>query len=282
MECTGFAFVAGGGSGIGKSVCLAFATGGVRGLVVADINLAAAIETAEACKKIAKSPDIKVEAVHMDVSLADSVQNAINFMVKNFGRVDYCVNAVGVLGEHSDIAESGLESFQQTMNINTQGVFLVMRAASAAMAKQEPVLIDEARPVRGLSRGAIVNIGSIASYIVLPKSLQYVASKHAVLGLSRSGALDNIKHNIRVNCVCPSWVDTPMVSHVVNEFPPLHDFILSQMPMGRMGLPEEIADVIVFLCSPKASWINGANIVVDGAMTIGVYTPAPPASADES
>ncbi|KAI0913453.1 hypothetical protein F4823DRAFT_622237 [Ustulina deusta] len=269
MSLTGFAFVAGGGSGICKATCLAFAKEGVRGLLVADINLEAATKTAIECGKVAKNVEFKAEAVQMDVTRADSVENAMETMITTFGRVDYCVNGVGVLGESAD----------KTMEVNTQGVFLVMKAASAAMAKQKPILIDEALPIRGASRGAIVNIGSIASYIALPKSLQYIASKHAVLGLSRGGALDNIKHGIRVNCISPSWVDTPMVSTICDQYPPLEDVILSQMPMGRMGLQEEIADVIVFLCSPKASWINGTNIVVDGAMTLGVYTPSPPAKA---
>ncbi|TGJ80203.1 hypothetical protein E0Z10_g8566 [Xylaria hypoxylon] len=175
--------------------------------------------------KVAKNPEFEAGAVRMNVSFADSVQNAMDKMVATFGRVDYCVNGIGVLGESSDVAESSLDTFKSMMDVNTQGVFLVMRAASAAMAKQEPVLVGEARPRQSSSRGAIVNIGSITSYIALPKSLQYTASKHAVLGLSRGGALDNIKD----------------------------------------GLKEEIADLIVFLYSPKASRINGVNIVVDGS-----------------
>jgi NAD(P)-dependent dehydrogenase (short-subunit alcohol dehydrogenase family) len=88
--------------------------------------------------------------------------------------------------------------------------------------------------------------------------------------------MDNIKHDIRVNCVCPSWVDTPMTRNIIAQFPPLDKFILSQLPRGRMALPEEIADVIVFLCSPRASWVTGTYFTVDGAMTLGPYTPALP------
>ncbi|KAI0404726.1 NAD(P)-binding protein [Xylaria palmicola] len=276
MDLTGFSFVAGGGSGISRAVCKAFAGSGVQGLLIADINLDAATQTGLECAKVAKNPNFRVEAVEMDVVQPSSVENAMDMMIQMFGRVDYCVNGAGVLGEHSDVTELNLEAFRKTIDVNTQGTFLVTRAASTVMATQTPIVLDPALPSRGVSRGSIVNIASIASYITLPKALPYVTSKHAVLGLTKASASDNVKHSIRVNCVSPSWVDTPMIRGIIDQHPPFEQFITSQIPMGRMGLPEEIADVIVFLCSPKSSWINGANIVVDGAMTIGVYSSNPP------
>ncbi|KAI0974905.1 NAD(P)-binding protein [Xylaria arbuscula] len=276
MDLEGFAFVAGGGSGISRAVCKAFAGSGVQGLLIADINLDAATQTGLECAKVATNPSFRVEAVEMDVVQPSSVENAMDMMIQMFGRIDYCVNGVGILGEHSDIAELNPDAFKNTMDINTHGTFLVTRAVSAVMATQAPVMLDPKMPSRGVSRGSIVNIASIASYITLPKALPYVTSKHAVLGLTKASASDNIKHCIRVNCISPSWVDTPMIRGAIDQHPPLENFITSQMPMGRMGLPEEIADVIVFLCSSRSSWINGANIVVDGAMTIGVYSSNPP------
>ncbi|KAJ3578753.1 hypothetical protein NPX13_g1818 [Xylaria arbuscula] len=273
MDLTGFAFVAGGGSGISRAVCRAFARSGVQGLLVADIDLDAATQTGIECAKVAANPTFRVEAVKMDVVQPSSVENAMNMMVQLFGRVDYCVNGAGVLGEHSDITGLDLDAFRKTMDVNTWGTFHVTRAASAVMAQQEPIVLDPELPSRGVSRGSIVNLASIASYITLPQGLPYVTSKHAVLGLTKASASDNIKHSIRVNCVSPSWVDTPMIRGAIGHYPPLEQFIMSQMPMGRMGLPEEIADVILFLCSSKSSWINGSNIVVDGAMTIGIHPP---------
>ncbi|KAH9997690.1 NAD(P)-binding protein [Xylariaceae sp. FL0662B] len=271
MELTGCAFVTGGGSGISRAVCMAFAKCGVRGLFVADLNFKAAAETALECEAVATNPDFHSDAIQIDVAIPDSVQSAMNKMVDVFGRIDYCVNGAGVVGEMKDIAESGLDSFRRTMDINIQGTFLVMKAASAAMASQEPLVIDATMPARGLTRGTIVNVASIASSIAMPKAVQYVASKHAVVGLTKSAAMDNIKHNIRVNCVSPSWVDTPMVQEFMSEFPESAGFMMSCLPMGRLGLPEEIADLIVFLCSPRASWINGTNITIDGAVTVGLF-----------
>ncbi|KAI0102909.1 hypothetical protein GGR51DRAFT_562113 [Nemania sp. FL0031] len=282
MDPTGFALVTGGASGISKAVCITFASLGAGGVLVADINLEAAKATAAECRKVAKNPNFRAEAIHLDVVQEEAIQAAVDKALELFGRIDYCVNGAGVIGEACDIADCHLDTYKRTMDINVQGTFLMTRTVSKTMSLQDPVPVDEAYPARGITRGAIVNIGSIASYISLPKSAQYVTSKHAVLGLSRASALDNVPHNIRVNCVCPSWVDTPLVDDVVSQFPPLQEFILSQMPMGRMGLPQEIADVVVFLCSPRASWINGANIVVDGAMTVGVYTPSPPTRAEDN
>jgi NAD(P)-dependent dehydrogenase (short-subunit alcohol dehydrogenase family) len=180
------------------------------------------------------------------------------------------------------------------MDINVQGTFLVLGSVTAAMTSQEPQAVDPNVPARGSSRGAIVNLGSIASFIALPQSPQYVASKHAVIGLTKSAgkssggpaskqtfrpavlmilypALDNVGNGIRVNCVCPSFVETPMMRNLFAAAPPMEQAILSQLPMGRLALPEEVADLIVFLCSSKSSYANGGVFTLDGAMTVGPH-----------
>ncbi|KAI0110205.1 NAD(P)-binding protein [Daldinia grandis] len=273
QDFTGNAFVTGGGSGISKAICVAFARRGVRALVVADINLELAIKTAADSKAVAINPEFRVEAYQLDVSHPESVQTAINRMADTFGRIDYVINGAAVLGEYNEISETGLDTLRRTFEVNVQGSFLVLKAATKVMASQKPVVIDESLPARGVSRGVIVNISSVVGHIGLPKIVQCVASKHAVIGLTKTAALDNIKHNIRVNCVSPSWVDTPVVQGAVKSLPALEKTISSHLPMGRMGLPEEIADVVLFLCSPGASWVNGTNFIVDGAMTVGPCSP---------
>ncbi|KAL7619835.1 hypothetical protein AAE478_010380 [Parahypoxylon ruwenzoriense] len=273
MELTGNALVFGGASGICKAVCMALAKAGVQGLLVADINFEAATETAIAAKAYATNPGFRAESVEVDVSVQDSVERATEEMVQIFGRIDYCVNGAAIVGLLSDIASSDLESFRKVIDINVQGSFLVLKSVTGAMISQEPLANDTSLPTRGVTRGSIVNLASVASFVALPQAIPYVTSKHAVLGLTRNAAFDNIKHNIRVNCVCPSWVDTPMVTRLTNESPPMHQQIMSQLPMGRMGLPEEIADVVMFLCSTRSSWVNGSAFTVDGAMTLGPYIP---------
>ncbi|KAI1467638.1 NAD(P)-binding protein [Daldinia caldariorum] len=273
QEFTGNAFVTGGASGISKAVCVALARRGVRGLVIADINLDLAMKAAAECKAVAINPEFRVEAYQLDVSDPESVQNAIDRMAETFGRIDYVVNGAAVLGEYNEVSETGLDTLRRTFDVNVQGSFLVIKAATKVMAAQKPIVIDEALPARGVSRGVIVNIGSVVGLIGLPKIVQCVASKHAVIGLTKTAAIDNIKHNIRVNCVSPSWVDTPVVQSAIKGVPTLEKVISSHMPMGRMGIPEEIADVVLFLCSPSSSWVNGTNFVVDGAMTVGPCSP---------
>ncbi|KAI1480142.1 hypothetical protein K445DRAFT_11493 [Daldinia sp. EC12] len=273
QDFTGNAFVTGGGSGISKAVCVAFARRGVRGLVIADINLDLAMKAAAESKAVAINPEFRVEAYQLDVSHPESVQNAVDRMADTFGRIDYVVNGAAVLGEYNEVSETGLDTLRRTFDVNVQGSFLVLKAATKVMAAQKPVVIDESLPARGVSRGVIVNISSVVGQIALPKIVQCVASKHAVIGLTKTAALDNVKHNIRVNCVSPSWVDTPVVQSAIKSVPTLEKTIISHLPMGRMGLPEEIADVVLFLCSPSSSWVNGTNFVVDGAMTVGPCSP---------
>ncbi|KAI1408767.1 NAD(P)-binding protein [Hypoxylon sp. FL1857] len=275
MEVTGYALIFGGGSGISRAASMTFAKRGARGLMVADINFESATKVANESKAVATHPDFHAEAVQVDVTLPDSVQHAIEATTRAFGRIDYCVNGAGITGETSNVVEHSDVQFQRVMDVNVRGSFLVLKAVSAAMASQKPLLIDPDVPARGISRGAIVNMCSVASFAVLPQTVGYVTSKHAVLGLTRTAAYDNIAHNIRVNCVSPSWVDTPMIEDLFARVPPFKELALSQMPMGRMALPEEIADVIVFLCSSGASWVNGSNFTVDGAMTLSPFPPLP-------
>ncbi|KAI1299883.1 hypothetical protein F5Y03DRAFT_243144 [Xylaria venustula] len=269
MNIGGCAFVIGGGSGISRAASVAFAKEGARGLLVADIDLEAALKTASDSRASATNPDFRAEAIQVDVTLPEAVQKATAYMVETFGRIDYCVNGAGVTGKgFAHIADTNFDQFQSVLDVNVNGLFHVLGAVSSAMKNQEPQVIDANLPVRGMSRGTIVNLASVSSFRGLPHAASYTTSKHAVVGLTRVAALDNIKYGIRVNCVCPSWVDTPMVSRISQVTEGFEKSMLSTLPMGRLAAPEEIADAIIFLSSPRSSWVNGSSMVVDGAMSI--------------
>ncbi|KAI1352322.1 hypothetical protein F5Y01DRAFT_324541 [Xylaria sp. FL0043] len=269
MNIGGCAFVIGGGSGISRAASIAFAKEGARGLLVADIDLEDARRTVSDSKTAATNPEFRAEAFQLDVTLPDEVQKAVTYMVETFGRIDYCVNGAGIMGKgFAHIADTSFDQFQTVLDVNVNGLFHVLSAVSAAMKNQEPQPVDASSSVRGMSRGAIVNIASVSSFRGLPYASSYTTSKHAVVGLTRVAALDNTKYNIWVNCVCPSWVDTPMVTRIANVTEGFDKVMLSQLPMGRLAAPEEIADAIIFLSSPRSSWVNGSSMVVDEAMSI--------------
>ncbi|KAI0483469.1 hypothetical protein F4859DRAFT_472930 [Xylaria cf. heliscus] len=269
MNIEGYAFVIGGGSGICRAASIAFAKEGARGLLVADIDLEAATKTVSDSRASAINKDFRAEAIQVDVTRQEDVQRAIKYMKDTFGRIDYCVNGAGVTGKgFAHISDTDFNQFQTVLDVNVNGLFHVLSAVSAIMKDQEPQVVDADMPVRGVSRGTIVNIASVSSFRGLPYAASYTTSKHAVVGLTRVAALDNVRHNIRVNCVCPSWVDTPMVARISQVTQGFEKQMLSQVPMGRLAAPEEIADAIIFLSSPRSSWVNGSSMVVDGAMSI--------------
>jgi NAD(P)-dependent dehydrogenase (short-subunit alcohol dehydrogenase family) len=162
--------------------------------------------------------------------------------------------------------------FKRLVDVNITGTFHVTSLISAAMKAQDAVPVYEKGPQRGLTRGSIVNLASISSYISVPSMVQYTTSKHAVLGITKTAAIDNVAHNIRVNCVCPSWTDTPMVQTAMEVVPGLEQSLLSGIPMGRLGRPEEVADTVLHLCSYRSSFTTGTGVIMDGGMSIGCKT----------
>ncbi|KAH7304792.1 hypothetical protein B0I35DRAFT_400969 [Stachybotrys elegans] len=271
MTMNGNAFVIGAGNGICRATAIAFAKEGVKGLLVADLDLDAALRTAEECKAAAQNPDFVVKGIQLDVSLPEAVKDATSLMVETFGRIDYCVNGAGITSASpTHISKIDFKQFQKVYDVNVNGTFLVLNAVSDVMATQEPRPNDETQPGRGTSRGSIVNVASITSTAALPRTASYTSSKHAVLGLTRAAAIDNLENGIRVNCVCPSWVDTPMTQRACDNTPGFDRLVKSQLPMGRMAMSEEIADSIIFLASSKASFITGSSLMVDGALSIRI------------
>ncbi len=141
------------------------------------------------------------------------------------------------------------------MAVNATGVFLCMRAELAAMVKQ--------------GHGAIVNVSSAAGLIAMPNNVAYTASKHAVVGMTRAAALEYARKNIRVNAVCPAFTDTPMVDALIGMGGDMEAKLIQSIPMKRLGRPEEIAEAIVWLCSDKASFVNGHALAIDGGLVAG-------------
>ncbi|KAF2014389.1 NAD(P)-binding protein [Aaosphaeria arxii CBS 175.79] len=252
---------------------MAFAEAGVEAVAFADVNLDSATAAATVSKAHAASPNYHTIALHIDVQIEDSVRACMEAVVRVFGRMDYCVNSAGIgVNEPMEISEASLVEFDRFYQINVRGVLLCTREASRIMKAQGRKTAQGRSGPKDAGRGAIVNVGSASSYVATPSIVQYTASKHALLGITRNAALDNSTHGIRVNAVCPSWVQTPMMARVFEATPEFEDMINRVVPLGRIAQPEEVSDLIVFLSSPKASYITGQGYIVDGGATLAIRT----------
>ncbi|KAF4627993.1 hypothetical protein G7Y89_g10158 [Cudoniella acicularis] len=264
MDISGYALVIGGGNGIGRAAASAFAKYGALGITVADLQLEDAQNVARECKAVAANPNFCVEARYVDVTSETSVHDATAYAMQVFGRIDYCVNSAGLGVKNAlEISDAHVDEFERMLSTNVTGTFLVTKLVSAIMRSQEARLNDPAAPERGITRGTIVNLGSASSFASSPGMAQYTTSKFAVLGLTKNSALDNAVHGIRVNCVCPSWVDTPMVRQAVDNVPGLGEHIKLAVPMRRIATPEEVADAVIFMSSSKSSYVTGCGFIID-------------------
>ncbi|RYP29949.1 hypothetical protein DL767_006482 [Monosporascus sp. MG133] len=260
MDINGYALVIGGGGGIGRACALAFARCGALGITIADLDFESAESVAQDAKAVANNPSFRANVRQIDVTSEQSVSNAVAYAVQAFGRIDYCVNSAGLGVQSSlEVADADADEFQRMLDTNVTGTFLVTKAVSAIMRSQEPRSNNPNSPERGVSRGSIVNMGSASSFASSPRMVQYTTSKFAVLGLTKNSALDNAAYGIRVNCVCPSWVDTPMVRRAIEDVPGLDEQIKTAVPMGRIASADEIADAVIFLSSPKSSYEGEIN-----------------------
>jgi NAD(P)-dependent dehydrogenase (short-subunit alcohol dehydrogenase family) len=172
-----------------------------------------------------------------------------------FGTLDFAVNNAGIEGRMAPTHECTEENWDQTINVNLKGVWLCMKHEIALMLRQ--------------GKGAIVNTASVAGLIGFPGLPAYVASKHAVIGLTKSAALENAKQGIRINAVSPGVIRTPMIDRVTGLDKSVEKAYTDMEPVGRMGEPEEVAEAIVWLCSDAASFITGHALAVDGGWIAG-------------
>ena len=241
------ALVTGGGGGIGRATALAFAREGAR-VAVADLVSEAAGETVA----LVNGAGGQAILLSGDMSKDANVRAMIEAVVATYGRLDCAFNNAGIAGWQVDAggkktAEWSEEAFDRMIAINLKGVWLCMRHELPQMQAQ--------------GGGAIVNTGSIAGLVGLPTSSAYVAAKHGVVGLTKTAALEYADANIRVNAVCPGYIKTRMTEDTMRR---RGDTILGQVPFKRMGRPEEIAEMVVWLCSERASYVTGAAYNVDG------------------
>jgi len=239
--------ITGGGGGIGRATALVFAREGAR-VAVADLDANAAQDT------VAMVNALGGQAMSLSGEVTDNatVQEMIGSVVAAYGRLDCAFNNAGIAGFQVDAsgkrtAEWSEESFDRMIAVNLKGVWLCMK--------------HELVQMQGQGGGVIVNTGSIAGLAGLPTSSAYVAAKHGVLGLTRTAAIEYAPDKIRVNAVCPGYIRTRMTEDVMRR---RGEDIMRLVPFRRMGEPEEIAEMVAWLCSDRASYVSGACYNVDG------------------
>ena len=239
------AIVTGGAGGIGAVICKAFAREGAR-VAVADMDLGASIAVAE---ESAGDGD-NVMAAHVDVTDEESVESAVQRVVERYGRIDYLVHCAGN-NVKAPVLDMTLDQWKSSLDTHLTGAFLFCRAAARQMVEQG-------------EGGRIVLMSSVAAMAPVPERGAYGPAKAGLVNLAGMLSLEWARYNINVNAVCPGVALTPMTKMVYEREPELRAQRLKRMPLGREVLPEEIADLVLFLCSEKSSYISGVAVPIDG------------------
>jgi NAD(P)-dependent dehydrogenase (short-subunit alcohol dehydrogenase family) len=239
------ALVTGAASGIGRASALAFAREGAR-VMASDRDAGGGEETAAAIREAGGDAAFLAG----DVTREPDVEALVAETVSRFGSLDCAHNNAGITGAMGAVHQIDLAAWEGTLAVNLTGVFLCLKHEIAHMLKH--------------GGGAIVNTSSGAGFIGVPGLAPYAASKHAILGLTKTAALENAATGVRVNAVCPGSIDTPMLRGYMSIGPEVEKMIRAGQPGGRLGTPEEIAESVVWLCSDRASFVTGSSLLVDG------------------
>ena len=246
------ALVTGGSSGIGRASALMFARQ-VAKVVVADLDVEGGQQTAQTIT----ADGGEASFVQVNVTNAKDVAAMVATAVERHGRLDCAFNSAGIAqvgaqGERYLTADCPDDLWQRIININTTGVWLCMKHQIRQMLRNDG--------------GTIVNAASVAGLAGLPNASAYVASKHAVVGLTKTAALEYVKQGIRINCVCPGYIETPMTEPGRND-PKRMAMMVAAEPIGRLGQPEEVAESVIWLSSPATSFMTGHAMAIDGGYT---------------
>ena len=241
--------VTGGASGIGRATVDRLARDGAH-VVVADTQIDAA---AEAVGEVERAGG-NAQSVEVDVSDHASVVAAVGAIAAEHGRLDGAFNNAGIGGPTAKVLEIDPAQWAQVLAVNLTGVFNCVQAELAQMVKLE-------------SGGSIVNTASIGGVVALPRAAAYNAAKHGVVGLTRTAAIEYASRNIRVNAVCPGFVDTPMLDQGAAATDEMRHRLSAAVPMRRVAGPDEIADVVAWLLSPQSSYVTGVAMPIDGGFT---------------
>ncbi len=247
--------VTGGTSGIGRETAVLFARAGAK-VVVAGRRELEGLETIE----LVRAAGADGLFVKTDVSKASEVDALVQKAVERFGRLDVAFNNAGVEGVLAPIIGQSEDDFDRTIDINLKGVWLCLKYEIRQMLKQG-------------GSGAIVNMSSIMGLVGALGAAAYSASKHGVIGLTKTAALENAKNGIRINAVCPGFTETPMTDRSL-RVPSVHKYVLSCHPVGRLAAPTEIAEAVVWMCSDRASFMTGQSLVLDGGFLAGSNSPS--------
>lgn len=249
------ALVTGATAGIGEAAAIAYARDGAR-VVVNGTNA----ERGDAVVREIRDEGGEAMFVRADVSIASEVESLIDAAVSAYGRLDFGFNNAGISGDRTmALHEYPEESWHRVIDVNVKGVWLCMKYQLTQMLDQEPI---------GPSKGVIVNMSSIAG-LVATATGAYDASKHAVIGLTKSASLIYADQGIRINAICPAGVKTPMYDRAAEaaEGDSFHERAKELHPVGRVARPEEVADAVLWLSSDLAAFVTGSNLVIDGGWT---------------
>ena len=244
------ALITGGGRGIGRATAVLFAKEGAR-VAVADLSADGLAETVAIINRAGG----QATSIVADMTRPDDVAAMVAATTEAYGRLDCAFNNAGIAALNvgaggKKMPDWGDAAFDRMIDVNLKGVWLCMCRELEQMAKQ--------------GSGAIVNTASIAGLIGIPTSSAYVASKHAVIGLTKTAAIEYAKQGVRVNAVCPGFIETDMTKEVMSR---RGAELMQMVPFGRMGRAEEIAEMVCWLCSDRASYVSGSSMVVDGGFT---------------